>query len=93
MANQTAVATVQYKPFSTFVSAGPVDSKLMFRLIHFWEACNNSKGGILIGTKSRNLRADSLAKEARNSGVLFSHIDQTQPDRASLRNDSCPTTT
>ncbi|CAN6935534.1 unnamed protein product [Brassica oleracea] len=23
----------------------------MFRLIHFWEACNNSKGGILIGTK------------------------------------------
>ncbi|KAG2248219.1 hypothetical protein Bca52824_087847 [Brassica carinata] len=51
MANQTAVATVQYKPFSTFVSAGPGDSKLMFRLIHFWEACNNSKGGILIGTK------------------------------------------
>ncbi|CAN6924241.1 unnamed protein product [Brassica oleracea] len=51
MANQTAVATVQYKPFSTFVSAGPGDSKLMFRLIHFWEACNNSKGGILIETK------------------------------------------
>ncbi|KAL0668399.1 hypothetical protein Bca4012_031103 [Brassica carinata] len=52
MANQTTVATMQYKPFSTFVSAGPRDSKLMFRLIHFWEACNNSKGDILIGTKS-----------------------------------------
>ncbi|CAN6917333.1 unnamed protein product [Brassica oleracea] len=51
MANQTAVATVQYKPFSPFVSAGPGDSKLMFMLIHFWEACNNSKGGILIETK------------------------------------------
>ncbi|CAN6832135.1 unnamed protein product [Brassica oleracea] len=51
MANQTAVVTVQYKPFSTFVSAGSGDSKLMFRLIHFWEACNNSKGGILIETK------------------------------------------
>ncbi|KAH0875647.1 hypothetical protein HID58_073009, partial [Brassica napus] len=51
MANQTAVATLQYKSFSTFVSAGPGDSKLMFRLIHFWEACNNSKGDILIGTK------------------------------------------
>ncbi|WZZ20004.1 hypothetical protein YC2023_121391 [Brassica napus] len=37
MANQTAVATVQYKLFSTFVSAGPGDSKLMFRLIHFWK--------------------------------------------------------
>uniref|UniRef100_A0A0D3EA16 Uncharacterized protein n=2 Tax=Brassica oleracea TaxID=3712 RepID=A0A0D3EA16_BRAOL len=36
MANQTAIAAVQYKPFSTFVSAGPEDSKLMFRLIHFW---------------------------------------------------------
>lgn len=43
--------------------------------------------------RTRNVRADSLAKEARNSGVLFSHIDQTQPDRASLRNASRPTTT
>ena len=39
------------KPFSTFVSPGPGDSKLMFRLIHFWETSINSKGGILIGTK------------------------------------------
>uniref|UniRef100_A0A0D3CH78 Uncharacterized protein n=1 Tax=Brassica oleracea var. oleracea TaxID=109376 RepID=A0A0D3CH78_BRAOL len=29
MANQTAVATVQYMPFSTFVSAGPRDSKMI----------------------------------------------------------------
>ena len=43
--------------------------------------------------RTRNLRADSLAKKARCSGTLFSHIDQTQPDRASLRNDSDPPTT
>ncbi|KAF2619748.1 hypothetical protein F2Q68_00041477 [Brassica cretica] len=42
--------------------------------------------------RTRNSRADSLAKEARCTDVLFSHIDQTQPDRASLRNDSSPTT-
>ncbi|RID58579.1 hypothetical protein BRARA_F01870 [Brassica rapa] len=42
---------------------------------------------------TRNLRADSLAKEARNSGNLFSHVDQTQPDRASLRKASDSTIT
>ena len=40
--------------------------------------------------RTRNLRADFLAKEARSSGVLFSHIDETQPDRASFRNVSRP---
>ncbi|KAH0913787.1 hypothetical protein HID58_028233, partial [Brassica napus] len=39
------------KPFSTFVSPRPEDSKLMFRLINFWETSINSKRGILIGTK------------------------------------------
>ena len=43
--------------------------------------------------KTRNLRADSLAKEARCNSTLFSHIDQIQPNRASLRNDSDPPTT
>ncbi|KAF3568076.1 hypothetical protein DY000_02017611 [Brassica cretica] len=43
--------------------------------------------------RTRNLRADSLAKEARCSGTLFSRIDQIQQDRASLRNDSDPSTT
>ncbi|KAF8052727.1 hypothetical protein N665_1515s0014 [Sinapis alba] len=43
--------------------------------------------------KTRNLRADVLAKEARNSDTLFSHIDQTQPDRTFLWNDSNSTTT
>ncbi|KAF8115526.1 hypothetical protein N665_0026s0069 [Sinapis alba] len=35
----------------------------------------------------RNLRANSFAKEVRCSGTLFSHIDQTQTDITSLRND------
>ncbi|KAF8087508.1 hypothetical protein N665_0582s0005 [Sinapis alba] len=43
--------------------------------------------------RATNTRADSLAKEARCSGVLFSHIDQTRSDRASLQNASTPTTT
>ncbi|KAF3556528.1 hypothetical protein F2Q69_00014497 [Brassica cretica] len=73
MANQTAVATVQYKPFSTFVSAGPRDSKLMFRLIHFWEACNNTKGGILIGTKSVTVDFFNDHHPHRLSHVPFSH--------------------
>ncbi|KAF2570509.1 hypothetical protein F2Q70_00004946 [Brassica cretica] len=70
------VATVQYKPFSTFVSAGPGDSKLMFRVIHFLEACNNSKGGILIGTKMVISPKDMIAYhehagEASNSHPLM----------------------
>ncbi|KAF3515948.1 hypothetical protein DY000_02060816 [Brassica cretica] len=73
MANQTAVATVQYKSFSTFVSAGPGDSKLMFRLIHFWEACNNSKGGILIGTKYVTVDFFNDHHPHRLSHVPFSH--------------------
>ncbi|CAF2075280.1 BnaC01g27540D [Brassica napus] len=73
MANQTAVATVQYKPFSTFVSAGPGDSKLMFRLIHFWEACNNSKGGILIETKMVISQKDMIAYHEHAGEASNSH--------------------
>ena len=40
--------------------------------------------------RTKNLRADSLAKGARNIRVLFSHINQIQPF---FRNDSSPTTT
>ncbi|CAF1731000.1 BnaC09g17780D [Brassica napus] len=73
MANQTAVATVQYKPFSTFVSAGPGESKLMFRQIHFWEACNNSKGGILIGTKMVISQKDMIAYHEHAGEASNSH--------------------
>ncbi|CAF2070043.1 unnamed protein product [Brassica napus] len=73
MANQTAVATVQYKPFSTFVSAGPGDSKLMFRLIHFWETCNNSKVGILIGTKMVISQKDMIAYHEHAGEASNSH--------------------
>ncbi|CAN7087617.1 unnamed protein product [Brassica oleracea var. botrytis] len=73
MANQTAVATLQYKSFSTFVSAGPGDSKLMFRLIHFWEACNNSKGDILIGTKMVISQKDMIAYHEHAGEASNSH--------------------
>ncbi|KAH0879646.1 LOW QUALITY PROTEIN: hypothetical protein HID58_067040 [Brassica napus] len=31
------------------VSSGPGDFQLLFKLIYFWKAHNNSKGGILLG--------------------------------------------
>lgn len=51
MVNQTSVTIAQAPSplFFTQVSAGPGDSKLQFRLIHFWEARKHAKGGILIG--------------------------------------------
>jgi len=51
MANQTAVTTTQvHSPlFFSKVSSGPGDSQLLFKLIYFWKARNNSKGGILLG--------------------------------------------
>ncbi|CAH8356901.1 unnamed protein product, partial [Eruca vesicaria subsp. sativa] len=51
MENQTAVTTAQAPSPRLFsqVSARPGDSKLIFRLIHFWEARNNSNEGILLG--------------------------------------------
>uniref|UniRef100_A0A0D3C6U1 RNase H type-1 domain-containing protein n=1 Tax=Brassica oleracea var. oleracea TaxID=109376 RepID=A0A0D3C6U1_BRAOL len=35
--------------------------------------------------RSRNGRADALAKEARNRGYIFSYIDQIQSDGGALR--------
>ncbi|KAF3590113.1 hypothetical protein F2Q69_00028654 [Brassica cretica] len=35
--------------------------------------------------RSRNDREDALAKEERNKEYIFSHIDQTRPDRGVLR--------
>ncbi|CAH8300914.1 unnamed protein product, partial [Eruca vesicaria subsp. sativa] len=51
MANQTAVTTGQAPSLCLFsqVSARPGDSKLIFRIIHLWEARNNSNEGILLG--------------------------------------------
>ncbi|CAN7080270.1 unnamed protein product [Brassica oleracea var. botrytis] len=50
MANQTTVTTTQvHSPlFFSKVSSGPGDSELLFKLIYFWKARNNSKGGILL---------------------------------------------
>ncbi|KAH0879645.1 hypothetical protein HID58_067039, partial [Brassica napus] len=42
MANQSAVTTTQ-------VLSGPGDFQLLFKLIYFWKARNNCKGGILLG--------------------------------------------
>ncbi|CAN7109931.1 unnamed protein product, partial [Brassica rapa subsp. narinosa] len=51
MENQTAFTTTQvHSPlFFSKVSSRPGDSQLLFKLIYFWKARNNSKGGILFG--------------------------------------------
>ncbi|KAG5415268.1 hypothetical protein IGI04_002835 [Brassica rapa subsp. trilocularis] len=49
------------------------DSKLMFRLIHFWEACNNSKGSILIGTKMVISQKDMIAYHEHAGKASNSH--------------------
>ncbi|CAN6829627.1 unnamed protein product [Brassica oleracea] len=53
MAKQTTVITGQAASplFFSQVSPGPGDSKLQFRLVHFWEARKNAKerGSILVG--------------------------------------------
>ncbi|KAH0882113.1 hypothetical protein HID58_058209 [Brassica napus] len=53
MANQTAVTTTQARSplFFSKVSPAPGDSQLLFKLNPFWEARNNSKGGILLGAE------------------------------------------
>ncbi|KAF3489566.1 hypothetical protein F2Q69_00052423 [Brassica cretica] len=43
--------------------------------------------------RSRNGRADTLAKEARSRGYIFSHIDQTQIDGDALRRIGSSATT
>ena len=43
--------------------------------------------------RSRNDRADALAKEVRNKGYIFSHIDQTRTDGGALRRISSSATT
>uniref|UniRef100_M4DB51 Replication factor A C-terminal domain-containing protein n=1 Tax=Brassica campestris TaxID=3711 RepID=M4DB51_BRACM len=53
MAKTTAIRTGEASPplLSRHVSQGPADSTLKFRLLHFWEARKNVKGGpgILLG--------------------------------------------
>ncbi|CAN7076515.1 unnamed protein product, partial [Brassica oleracea var. botrytis] len=58
MANQTAVTTTQAPSplFFSKVSPGPGDSQLLFKQIHFFEARNNSKEGILLGSSFSALR-------------------------------------
>ncbi|WZZ17146.1 hypothetical protein YC2023_110235 [Brassica napus] len=43
--------------------------------------------------RSRNGRADTLAKEARTRGYIFSHIDQTRTDGDALRRIGSSATT
>ncbi|WZZ52071.1 hypothetical protein YC2023_052178 [Brassica napus] len=45
----------------------------MFRLIYFWEACNNSKGDILIETKYVTVDFFNDHHPHRLSHVLLSH--------------------
>ncbi|CAG7887955.1 unnamed protein product [Brassica rapa] len=86
MVNQTSVTIAQAPSplFFTQVSAGPGDSKLQFRLIHFWEARKHAKGGILIGIEmlmiNEQLKRGSIYTLtnffASNSKVMYGVADQ-----------------
>ncbi|CAN6829154.1 unnamed protein product [Brassica oleracea] len=45
----------------------------MFRLIYFWEACNNSKGDILIETKMVISQKDMIAYHEHAGEASNSH--------------------
>ncbi|CAN6930230.1 unnamed protein product, partial [Brassica oleracea] len=70
MANQTAVTTTQvHSPlFFSKVSSGPGDSQLLFKLIYFWKAGTNFKGGILLG-----LEMLMIDEERENMLTRFYH--------------------
>ncbi|CAN7084289.1 unnamed protein product [Brassica oleracea var. botrytis] len=76
MANQTADTTVHASPpfFFRHVSEGPGDSKLLFKLIYFWEARNNLKGGILIGLELQMIDEEVMYRVADQKLVIcFTH--------------------
>ncbi|KAF3574205.1 hypothetical protein F2Q69_00061279 [Brassica cretica] len=62
MAKNTAILTGEASSPLLFrhVSPGPGDSTLQFRLLHFWEARKNVKGGpdILLGIEMRMIDSE-----------------------------------
>ncbi|WZZ45449.1 hypothetical protein YC2023_041708 [Brassica napus] len=67
MAKTTAIRTGEASPPLLFrhVSPGPGDSTLQFRLLHFWEARKNVKGGpgILLGIEMLMIDAEVVKAE------------------------------
>ncbi|KAF3500775.1 hypothetical protein F2Q69_00042754 [Brassica cretica] len=67
MAKRTAILTGEASSPLLFrhVSPGPGDSTLQFRLIHFWEACKNVKGGpcIILGIEMLMIDAESTVAQ------------------------------
>ncbi|KAG2271537.1 hypothetical protein Bca52824_066092 [Brassica carinata] len=64
-AKTTAIRTGEASPPLLFrhVSPGPDDSTLKFRLLHFWEARKNVKGGpgILLGIEMLMIDVENMA--------------------------------
>ncbi|KAF3602697.1 hypothetical protein F2Q69_00032750 [Brassica cretica] len=66
MSKETAIRTSESSPPLLFrqVSPGPGDSTMQFRLLHFWDAHKNVKGGpwILLGIEMLMIDAEVLEK-------------------------------
>ncbi|CAF2199975.1 unnamed protein product [Brassica napus] len=62
MSKETAIRTGESSPPLLFrqVSPGPGDSTLQFRLLHFWDARKNVKGGpgIILGIEMLMIDAE-----------------------------------
>ncbi|WZZ77755.1 hypothetical protein YC2023_098327 [Brassica napus] len=67
MAKETAIRTGEASPPLLFrhVSPGPGDSTMQFRLLHFWDARKNVKGGpvILLGIEMLMIDAEVVKAE------------------------------
>ncbi|KAG5375149.1 hypothetical protein IGI04_039745 [Brassica rapa subsp. trilocularis] len=96
MANQTAVTTTQAPSLLFFskVSLGPGDSQLLFKLIHFWEARNNSKGGILLGFEMLMIDEERFIKDGGMwasffvLGLIFAPVTQPVNNRPYCKHGS-----
>ncbi|KAH0878028.1 LOW QUALITY PROTEIN: hypothetical protein HID58_065465 [Brassica napus] len=55
------------------VSSGAGDSQLLFKLIYFWKARNNSKGGILLGLEML-MMDEEVSSRPGDSQLLFKLI-------------------
>ncbi|WZZ43192.1 hypothetical protein YC2023_039451 [Brassica napus] len=52
------------------VSSGHGDSQLLFKLIYFWKARNNSKGGILLGLEMLMIDEEVEVRRLQNKWVI-----------------------
>ncbi|CAN6824065.1 unnamed protein product [Brassica oleracea] len=80
-------SAAMYKPTrSCGLATNPVDWPTFASELEMFQRLHEDFEDVSVShiPRSRNGRADSLAKEARTKGYIFFHIDQTRPDGGTL---------